>query len=109
MNILSSDIWGLPVCTFYNTRMITYTAAATEIMLGENDYDNVIMYASKGLMIDPVSEELHIIIIKALIKKGCRKLALNHYNNTLIMFENEYGMKPTAKFRNIVKKILIAD
>lgn len=109
MDILSSDIWGLPVCTFYNTRMITYTATATEKMLDENDLDNAVFYASKGLIIDPVSEELHNIIILALIRKGCRKIALNHYNNTLKMFEKEYGMKPTSKFRNSLNKILLSD
>lgn len=109
LEILSSDIWGLPVCTFYNSRMITYTVTATEKMIDENDIDNAILYASKGLVIDPISEELHSLIIKSLIRKGCRKLAINHYNKTLIMFEKEYGIKPTTNFRNNLNKILLSD
>lgn len=109
MEILSSDIWGLPVCTFYNARMITYTVTAVEKLLDENDIDNAILYATKGLIIDPISEELHCLIITALIRKGCRKLAIGHYNNTIKMFEREYGIKPTIKLRNNLNKILMPD
>ena len=109
MELLSADIWGLPVCTFYNTRMITYTVTAVAKMIDENDIDSAILYASKGLVIDPISEELHTLIITALIRKGCRKLAIDHYNNTLLMFDKEYGIKPTLKFRNNLNRIIYSD
>lgn len=106
MEILASDIWGLPVCTFYNSRMITYTAAAVTKMIDENDLDNAVLYASKGLNIDPISEELHSLIITALIRKGCKKLAINHFNNTLLMFDNEFSVKPTLNFKNNINRII---
>lgn len=103
---LSADIWGLPVCTFYNTRLITYLCTAVDKMIEEKDYDDAIKYASKGLLIDHLSEDLHILIIDALTKKGCRKLALNHYENTVMMFQTEYGINPTKKFTSIKYKIV---
>lgn len=106
MESLSSDVWGLPVSTYYNTRMITYTSTAVSKMIDEKDYDSAIFYASKGLIIDPLAEELHSHIITALIKKGCRKLALDHYNNTVKMLMDEYSIKPTLSFRNMINKIL---
>ena len=95
---LSNDIWGLPVCTFYNSRLITYICAVITKMIEDKEYDDAVKYAAKGLAIDHMSEELHLLIIKALISKGCRKLALNHYENTISMFQNEYGMPPTKNF-----------
>lgn len=106
MESLSTDSWGLPVCTFYNTRLITYLTTAVSKMIDEKDYDDAIRYASKGLIVDTLSEELHSLIILALIKKGCRKLALDHYNNTLGMFNNEYGIVPTKNFTQIKDKII---
>ena len=47
-----------------------------------------VKYATKGLIIDHMSEELHLLIIKALIKKGCKKLALNHFENTITMLKS---------------------
>lgn len=98
MEALSTDVWGLPVCTFYNTRLITYLCTAVQKMIDEKDYDDAVHYASKGLMIDHLSEELHLLIITALVRKGCKKLALNHFENTVIMFQNEYGITPTKQF-----------
>lgn len=106
---LSSDIWGLPVCTFYNTRLITYLCTAISKMIDEKDYDDAIHYASKGLVIDHLSEELHLLIIDALIRKGCRKLALNHYENTVKMFQNEYGINPTKSFTSVKYRIVTGD
>lgn len=95
---LANDIWGLPVCTYYNTRLITYICAVISKMIEDEDYDDAIKYATKGLIIDHMSEELHLLIINALVKKGCRKIALNHYENTIKMFQNEYGTIPTKNF-----------
>lgn len=106
MESISTDIWGLPVCTFYNTRLITYLYTAVNKMIEEKDYDDAIKYASKGLMIDHLSEELHLLIIDALVKKGCRKLALNHFENTVTMFQNEYSISPTKNFTTIKYKII---
>lgn len=108
MESLSTDIWGLPVTTYYNSRLITYAATAVEKMIDEKDFDSAIFYATKGLVIDPLSEELHILIITALIKKGCRKLAINHYENTIKMFKNEYSVTPDLSFKNMLNKILYA-
>lgn len=106
MESLASDIWGLPIVTYYNSRMITYVSYAVNKMLDESDYDSAVFYASKGLIIDPLSEELHILIISALIKKGCRKLAIDHYENTIKMFRNEYSVTPDLQFKNMINKIL---
>ncbi len=103
---LSADIWGLPVTTYYNSRMITYVATAVSKMIDECDYDSAVFYATKGLIIDPLSEDLHILIITALIKKGCRKLAIDHYENTIKMFKNEYSVTPDLAFKNMINKIL---
>ena len=95
---LANDIWGLPVCTYYNTRLITYVCAVVSKMIDDKDYDDAVHYASKGLLIDHLSEDLHLLIISALVKKGCKKLALNHFENTVTMFQNEYGLTPTKQF-----------
>ena len=102
---LSNDIWGLPVCTYYNTRLITYVCAVITKMIEDEEYDDAVKYATKGLIIDHMSEELHLLIIKALIKKGCKKLALNHFKNTITMFQNEYGTIPTKNFFSVKYEI----
>ncbi len=102
---LANDIWGLPVCTYYNTRLITYICAVVTKMIEDNEHDDAVKYATKGLVIDHMSEELHLLIINALVKKGCRKLALNHYENTIRMFQNEYGTTPTKEFLSEKYKI----
>ncbi len=102
---LANDIWGLPVCTYYNTRLISYICAVITKMIEDADYDDAIKYATKGLVIDHMSEELHLLIINALIKKGCRILALNHYENTILMFQKEYGTAPTKAFLSAKYKI----
>ncbi len=106
---LAHDIWGLPVCTYYNSRLITYICTVIEKMIEDSEYDDAIKYATKGLTIDHMSEELHLLIIEALAKKGCRQLALNHYDNTFRMFQNEYGITPTKKFIAAKYKIFHSD
>ncbi len=106
INTISSDIWGLPICTFYNTRMITYLCAATSKMIDENAFDDAIHYATKGLVIEPLSEELHTLIIKALVAKDCRRLALKHFENTVAMFQEEYAISPTKEFSMLKYKII---
>lgn len=106
---LADDIWGLPVCTYYNTRLITYICTVIEKMIEASEYDEAVRYATKGLAIDHMSEDLHLLIIEALSMKGCRQLALNHYDNTLRMFQNEYGITPTKTFISAKYKIFNSD
>lgn len=98
---LSADVWGLAVSTYYNAKMLEYLTAVLEKMFSEKKYETVIEYATKGLAIDPLAEQLHAVIIKSLLFLGNRKLAIDRFNNTVKMFENEYNIEPTDSFTSL--------
>ena len=76
-----------------------------EHFLSEKKYEDVIAYAVKGLAIDPLSEQLHGMIILSLLGQGNRKLAMNHYNQTIKMFEQEYNITPTGSFLDLNRQL----
>lgn len=109
LECLSSDPWGLPVCTFYNSRFLSYLYQVIDFLFLQKKFDEIIQYAAKGLEIDPLSEKLHSSVLSALLCQGNRKLALDYYSNTVKMFENEYNILPTASFTAIKQKLLTPD
>lgn len=102
---LASDIWGLPVSTYYNAKLLAFLSAVLNRLFAEKKYENVIDYAVKGLAIDPLSEQLHGMIILSLLGQGNRKLAMNHYNQTIKMFEQEYNITPTGSFLDLNRQL----
>lgn len=106
---LSYDTWGLPVTTYYNSKMLSFIHTVVKALFNEKLYDSVVELATKGLVIDPLAENLHTIIIETLLAQGYKKLAINHYNNALAMFQNEYNIKPTKEFSNIFSRLTYTD
>lgn len=102
---LASDIWGLPVSTYYNAKLLYFLTAVLKRLFAEKRYEDVIAYAARGLTVDPLSEQLHGMIILALLGQGNRKLAIDHYNHTVKMFEQEYNITPTGSFLDLNRQL----
>ncbi|MCD7774049.1 MAG: hypothetical protein LUH40_00500 [Clostridiales bacterium] len=105
MESLSSDIWGLPVGTYYNSKMLSYLGSVLDSLYEQGRFDDVILYAAKGLAIDPLSEGLHEKIIKSLLSQGNRKMASDYYRNTIKAFMQEYNISPSNNFKSLQKII----
>ncbi len=105
MDSLSSDIWGLQVGAYYNSRMLSYLDSVLDLLFSQQRFNDVITYATKGLAIEPLSETLHEKIIKSLLSQGNRKMASDYYKNVINAFMREYNIRPSENFTALKKLI----
>jgi DNA-binding SARP family transcriptional activator len=62
--------------------------------------------ARQGLMLDNLSEELHMGLMEAFLLQGLKTEALRHYRNTLQLFESELSLYPRS-FDSIFARLVM--
>jgi len=66
----------------------------------------VIRVAQRGLMVDPLDEEMHLALMRSLVTLNRHHEALSHYHRMQDMFFNEYGIRLPESVKNAYKDLI---
>jgi predicted ATPase/DNA-binding SARP family transcriptional activator len=73
--------------------------------LAQGEYTNGIMYASKWIRLDPLSETAHRQMMRLLVFSGQRSTALTQYEKCREVLANELGVAPDKKTTALYEQI----
>lgn len=102
---LAADHRITPLCGYYNSIFIKTILDYVSLLDAIGNYAKILELCAKGMDIDFLNDELHIITIQTLLKMGNRKLALDHLQNTIRVFTDEYNINPSEKMIALFHKI----
>jgi two-component SAPR family response regulator len=93
--------WIIPRRTFLSKLFIQSTLKLSELYSRQYSYDLVVQVFRQALLIDPYDEEIHMRLVKSLLKIGKYREAKMHYEETAKAFEKQYGIAPTKEMQEI--------
>jgi len=101
---LYSD-WLIPARNYYHRMYLQSSSEFAQLLKQENLYSEMAHTMSKTLMIDDYDENIHILLIEALLAEGKVTDAKAHYEKTTEIFYRELGIKPSSAFKQAFRLI----
>lgn len=95
--------WVVPKRTYYKNLYLKIVLNLSKLYANQQSYDSIIRVCQQAVTIEPYEEEIHIKLMENLINVGKIKETKIHYEETVKVFEKEFGIKPTAEMQKIAQ------
>lgn len=97
--------WLIPMRSHYRSQYLNCVTETARFLNQIHSYNETAEIVSRALLIDYSVEELHILLLEALIGERKISQAKAHYEKATSMFYREMAVKPSAAMRNMLRQI----
>lgn len=102
----SNELWVIPLSTHFHNLFLQAVISLAKLLENEHMYDEMLNICNYALQIDSLDEKLHILLIKAYLRQGNNKAALNHYKIASEILYKNLGVKPSPELKNLYHEIM---
>lgn len=102
---LSSEYWAISMSAYYHSIYLTLVKKLAELMEEERNYSEVEDICRKALQIEPLDEEIHCFLLRALIADNKQKMAADHYKETVRQIYDSLGVRPSREMEEIYEEL----
>ncbi|MBS4007222.1 MAG: winged helix-turn-helix domain-containing protein [Clostridium sp.] len=97
--------WLIPLRSHYR-RLYLQSVVELALLLRESHaYTEIVEEITRALLIDYFEEELHLILLEALLDDGKVAQSKWHYENVTSVFYREMGLKPSPAMKRMLRLI----
>ncbi len=97
------DTWIFSQKAYYRSLYLKIIGQLSKIYSEQKSYDDIIEICQKALPIEPYEEEIHVQLMRNLIRTGKIREAKEHYEQTVGMLEKEFDIRPTPELQEIAQ------
>jgi len=102
----TEELWRIPVVTYYHSLYLSIVKKYAALLEKMEAYETIADVCAQAITLDTLDEHLYCCEIKALVRQGKKKLALEHYNRyTALLYEN-MGVRPSEELRAVYREIV---
>lgn len=98
---LSSELWVIPIATYYHNAYITNLLRALPVLLENNRLEEAVDFCRNATAIEPYHEEIHCFYMRAYIAMGKQKRAIEVYQKFSDRLFSELGIIPSEETRRL--------
>ena len=98
--------WVVPLSVYYQRIYMECVSALCELLFKKQDFSQVEEICLNAILIDPLIEKNHELLIMALIASNSNNKALVHYDYFTDLFYKEVGVKPSESITRLYKIIV---
>lgn len=98
---MSSELWVIPVATYYHNFYIHHTLNVLPVLLEQGRYEEAIELCRVASVIEPFHEGVHCFYMRAYLAQGKQKRAISIYQKLSDRLLQELGIMPSEETRAI--------
>lgn len=102
----SSSIWVISLSTTLHNRYIAAVKTYAGLLEESGSFEKMMAVCTAASKLDPLDEELHILIIRSLIAQNDHAAALDHYQMACDLLYKELGISPSDALKNLYAVIM---
>lgn len=102
---LSSEYWVISIATYYHSIYLTMVKKLAALLEKEKQFTDVEEICAKAIQIEPLDEEIHCFLLRAMIADNKQKLASNHYKKTVKLLYDSLGVRPSGEMETIYEEL----
>ena len=103
---LTCEYWIASLSTYYHSMYLSTVKSAIELLEEKERYDEIARICGNVLRIDNLNESIHCSFVKALVRQGKYKLALEQYKKAVTILYENLGVSPSEELRLVYEEIL---
>lgn len=103
----SSELWVVPLTAYYQSLFLTGVKSLADCYEKGKKYEEMEALCTRALEYDNFDEEIHCLVLRALISQQKQSMALSHYENTVTLFYENLGIRNLTKLNEIYEQILL--
>ena len=101
----TAELWAVALSTSYHTLYINTLHEAVRLLTERGRFEEIVDLCQKAASIDPYDEQLHLYIIRAMIKDGMQQAAMHHYQSVTRLYMDEFGITPSKELTELYREI----
>lgn len=102
---LSSEYWVVSIATYYHSIYLTMFKRLAALLEKEKKFTDVEEICGKAIQIEPLDEEIHCFLLRAMIADNKQQLAASHYKETVKLLYDSLGVRPSGEMENIYEEL----
>lgn len=102
---LSAEYWVISMSTYYSTLYLATVKKLAALMEQEQRYADLEHLCRKELRVEPLDEDVHCYLLRALIAENKHQAAAEHYEKTVKYFYDMLGVRPSGEMQAIYEEM----
>jgi len=97
--------WSEPLRAYYHDIYLDAVYSLADLLKSKSAYSDIIKLCEQAFAIDYYDENIHVIMLEALIAEGHTTRARAHYNEVTSAFYREMGVKPSDEMKKLYRQV----
>lgn len=103
---LSGFLWTISLSAHYRELYLRNVKTLSALLDAQECYDEIIAVCTRASELDPLDEELYLLLIRALLHQGKNTAALSRYETATEVLYRNLGVRPSEALRVLYKEIM---
>ena len=103
---LRTQLWVVTLETHYHTRYVELIKGYAALLEEEGDFPRMERVCRKACRLDPLAEELQVLLLRALLRQGKSAAALSQYEAATDLRYRNLGVHPSQALRALYREIM---
>ena len=105
----SEELWGMSKGAYYHSLYREYVLRLMNDLWQKRDYTEIVHVCRRAIDVDPLEEQLHLNLIRALLAAGSDREAMQQYELARNVMSKELDLPPSSEMQEAYRQILRAD
>lgn len=98
--------WVVPLAAYYHSMFLSGVKTLAGLYEKQERYEEMETICARALQYDNLDEEIHYLVLRALVQQQKQNMALSHYEETVKLFYEALGVRELPKLKEIYEQIL---
>lgn len=103
---LGGQIWVVPVAARYHLMYLSAVKHLADLLCKNEQFEEMHEVCSRAVELEPLDEQLHALIITALLRQGKYNAAHKHYDYATDLLYRNLGVRPSEELRMLYNEIM---
>lgn len=103
---LGGQLWVVPIAARYHLMYLSAVKRLAQLLCQKESFEEMHRVCVQASELEPLDEQLHILIITALLRQGKHNAALNHYEYATDLLYRNLGVRPSEELRMLYNEIM---
>ncbi|MTQ95612.1 hypothetical protein GMD75_02000 [Pseudoflavonifractor sp. BIOML-A16] len=106
---LSNELWTIPITARYHNLYLKSVKEFAALLEKHEAFEEMAAVCMRASLIDQLDEEIHILIVRALLRQGKAAAALAHYESATDLLYRNLGVRPSQELRALYTEIMAVE
>lgn len=106
---LSNELWTIPITARYHNLYLKSVKEFAALLEKHEAFEEMAAVCMRTSLIDQLDEEIHILIVRALLRQGKDAAALAHYESATDLLYRNLGVRPSQELRALYTEIMAVE